>query len=76
MKCFVCKSHMHPSSVNRVVNLSESIIIAKDVPAFVCFQCGESYYEDDIVEKLEVIINNLKRVLSEIVVVKFADKVA
>ncbi|MCL2860615.1 MAG: YgiT-type zinc finger protein [Oscillospiraceae bacterium] len=52
------------------------MIIVKDVPADVCTQCGERYFDDDVMENLEKIVNSLKNLSTEISVVNYRGKVA
>lgn len=48
MNCFMCKENME---VNYVVDLENTIIIIKAVPAKVCTQCKEQYFDDETAEK-------------------------
>lgn len=36
MNCFMCKGNLEEKKVNYVVDLEDTIIITKDVPAKVC----------------------------------------
>ena len=56
MNCFMSKGHMTIGTVNHIVDIEGSIIIVKNVPANVCKQCGEAFYEHDVVKKLEAIV--------------------
>ena len=60
MKCFMCKEDLEEKKVNYFVDLENTIIIIKDVPAKVCKKCGEKFYEDDIAKNIEKIVNQLK----------------
>ena len=46
--------------VNYVVDLDDTIIIVKGVPAKVCTNCGEKYYDDETTENIEKIQKNRK----------------
>ncbi len=50
------------------------IIIIKNVPALVCSQCGEVYYNDEISEKLEEIMNRLQALVKDVAIFEY-DKV-
>lgn len=76
MKCFMCKSDLKHKKVNYVVDLEETIIIIKGVPALVCSQCGEQYFDDETSENIEKIVNQLKKLATEITVVNYQEKVA
>lgn len=57
MSCFKCEGKLIEKNVNYVVNLEKTIIIIKGVPAKVCSQCGEQYFDDKTAENIEKIIN-------------------
>ena len=46
MNCFMCKGNLEEKKVNYVVDLEDTIIIIKGVPAKVCTQCGEQYFDE------------------------------
>ena len=57
----MCKGDLEEKKVNYVVDLEETIIIIiKGVPARVCTQCGEQYFDDETAENIERIVNQLK----------------
>ncbi|MCR4436474.1 MAG: type II toxin-antitoxin system MqsA family antitoxin [Clostridiales bacterium] len=76
MNCFMCKGHVKPGAVNHIVDLEDSIIIVKNVPANVCKQCGEAFFDHDIVKKLEAIVEQAKQSKAEITVINYYDNVA
>lgn len=76
MKCFMCKGVLEEKKVNYVVDLQETIIIIKDVPAKVCKQCGEQYFDDDTSENIEKIVNQLKQLSTEVTIVHYKEDVA
>lgn len=76
MNCVKCKGELIEKKVNYVVDLENTIIIIKGVPATVCSQCGEQYFSDEIAENIEKIVNQLKELALEVTVVNYQDKVA
>ncbi len=76
MRCFTCNGQLEEKKVNYVVDLDSTIIIVKGVPAKVCKECGEQYFDDETTEKLEKIVDNLKNFSAEITVVNYNEKVA
>jgi len=63
-------------NTNYILDLDGSIIIIKNVPSLVCAQCGEVFYENDVMKRIEVIIDMFKNSLTEIAIVNYDDKVA
>ena len=76
MKCLIYKEELEEKKVNYVVDLENTIIIIKDVPAKVCKKCEEKYYDDETAKNIEEIVNKLKELTVEVTVVKYKDEVA
>lgn len=76
MECFKCKGNLIEKKINYVVNLENTIIIIKGVPAKVCNQCGEQYFDDETTENIEKIVNQLKELETEVTIVNYKEKVA
>lgn len=76
MNCFMCKGNMEEKKVNYVVDLGDRIIIIKEVPAKVCAKCGEQYFDDETAENIEKIVNQLKKLETEVSIVKYNKSVA
>lgn len=75
--CFYCKNEtLKPSKTNHVVSVNDCLIIVKNVPCEECDQCGEKYFSDETVAKLEKIVDEAKALLSEITVVDYEQKTA
>lgn len=72
MICRYCKSTaMQPSMTTHVVKPRHCIIIVRNVPCEECVQCGEKYYSDEVMERLEEIVSQAKLVASEILVTDY-----
>lgn len=71
-KCFFCKGTMEKSLTNYMVDLNGQFIIIKNVPCYKCNQCGEVSFDTPTVKRIETIINNLKKVLTEVAIVEYA----
>ena len=76
MSCFRCKGKIEEKKVNYMVDLENTIIIIKGVPAKVCIECGEQYFDDKTAENIEKIVNQLKSLSTEVTVVKYKNDVA
>ena len=71
MTCFYCKGDINKSTTNHVVNMPNCVIVIKNVPCTECSQCGVAYYDDDVMGKLETIVNNMKKAVTEIAVINY-----
>ncbi|MCL1859269.1 MAG: type II toxin-antitoxin system MqsA family antitoxin [Oscillospiraceae bacterium] len=58
-----------------MVDLGNCIVIVKNVPSQVCVQCGETSYTNDVARRLEKIVNDMRKAITEIAVVNYSDKV-
>lgn len=76
MNCFMCKGHMKSGTVNHIVDINGSIIIVKNVPANVCKQCGEAFFDHEIVKRLEAIVEQTRQSKAEITVINYYENVA
>ena len=74
--CFRCKGSIAPKTKTHAVTLDSCVIIVKNVPSFVCKQCGESYFADDVMQNLESIIDRLENLIKEVAIVDYADSAA
>ena len=76
MNCFMCKEIFEEKKVNYMMDLENTIIIIKGVPAKVCNQCKEQYFDDETSENIEKIVNKLKDLSTEITVINYKESVA
>ena len=76
MTCFRCKGDSERRVKTHAATLDRCVIIIKNVPALVCKQCGEVYFTDDVMERLESIIDRLESIIKEVAIVDYTDDVA
>ena len=76
MTCFHCKGDTAKKLKTHAVTLERCVIIIKNVPSLVCEQCGEVYFSDDAMQRLEAIIDRLENIIKEVAIVEYADAVA
>ena len=51
--CNVCQGNLHQELVTYTQWYEGRLVIVENVPAWVCGQCGETYYDPDIVEQVQ-----------------------
>lgn len=56
---------------NHVVNYRDCVIVVKNVPCEECEQCGEKYFSDEVMEKLEKIVDTAKQLAMEVFVTDY-----
>jgi len=67
---------MQNGTTTHMADLGSCIVITKNVPCFICTQCGEVAYPLAVGERLEQIIVNQKDSLAEIAIVIYSDTAA
>lgn len=73
MTCFFCKGHTIETTTKFIVDLGSCVVIVKNVPAFVCQQCGEASFSDDVAKRLEQIVNAVRNsIMSEVAIVEYS----
>ena len=74
--CFRCKGSATPNLKTHAITLDKCVIIVKNVPSFVCKQCGEVYFSDNVMQNLETIIDRLENLIKEVAIVEYSDSAA
>jgi YgiT-type zinc finger domain-containing protein len=77
MKCGICKVDMEKKKVTYTEDVTNSVVVIRNVPAQVCTECGNGRYTGAVADKLEKAVGKvLKTVLTEIAVIDFAGNAA
>ncbi len=61
MKCMFCNGEMEKRKVPYSVDRKGYHLYIREVPAYVCSQCGENYFEEDEVGEIQDIIKSLEQ---------------
>ena len=70
--CPLCSGKVEIGSTTFTVDLKTGVVIVRNVPAWVCTQCGEDWIEDAMAAKLETIANNAKAQNTQLEMVSMA----
>ena len=71
MTCFTCKGYMEKSLTTYMTECDGCFLIIKNVPCSKCTQCGEEYLNGVTLQKIEVILEKFKTMLTEIAIVDY-----
>jgi YgiT-type zinc finger domain-containing protein len=55
-KCSFCKGKLYEGKSDFVVKVKKEVISINKVPAYICDNCGESYYTPEISRKIDKIM--------------------
>jgi YgiT-type zinc finger domain-containing protein len=77
MTCFMCKGKVRDGFSTFTTDMGGCVVVIKNVPSFVCDQCGETSYNSEVAQRLEQIVKNITGMVSaEVAVVSYSDKAA
>ena len=69
--CFYCKCKTtKPSVTTHVVTFDNCVIIIKNVPCEECEECGEKYFSDEVMSRLEKIVERICLISSSVLKVQ------
>ena len=77
MTCFMCKGTVRDGFSTFTTDMGGCVVVIKSVPSFVCDQCGETSYNNEVAQRLEQIVKNITGTVStEVAVVSYSEKAA
>lgn len=59
MKCYFCGGEMKKGKTTYTINKKGYHLLIDEVPAWICEQCGEPYFEGDVVDAIQKIVGEL-----------------
>ena len=71
MKCFYCKGDIVPICTVYTVQIDNTIIVIKNVPCEECEQCGEIEISNEVMQKVDKIIDTAKQLMQEVAVIDY-----
>jgi YgiT-type zinc finger domain-containing protein len=60
-RCPLCGGEKQPGTTTFAVDLKFGVVVVREVPAFVCTQCGDAWINDPVAAKLENIVAVARR---------------
>ena len=76
MHCVFCKGNLKESFTTHFVDLKNAYVIIKNVPCLECENCGEVFYSDVVTERLDEIVKSVRKLMTEVAIIEYTDKVA
>lgn len=52
-KCFFCKGALEEKAVNFDFRWGDNLVLLENVPALVCYQCGEKYFSAEASHRMK-----------------------
>ncbi len=73
MTCYFCKTgSTEPGYTSFVADRDDRLVAIRNVPALICRQCGEAYFENDVACALYEQIEKLRNKGNEVEIAKYA----
>ena len=60
-RCSFCKGRLDEGKTEFVAKVGDEVISIKDVPAYACENCGESYFTPEISRKIDEVMRDFRR---------------
>ena len=73
MKCMKCGKPAYKSVTSEAIELGFGLLVIRNIPCYKCEECDEIFYPGDVVQKIEAIIDEAKRLMQEIRVIEYRD---
>jgi len=72
MKCVICKSDLiEPGTTTVTVSRDDSVTLIKNVPARICHNCQEAYFDAEVTKKLKEIADKAQESKTELAVLSY-----
>ncbi len=55
-ECNICRGNLKQTLTTYTQQYKDQWIVVENVPAWVCEQCGETYFDPDVVERIQTLI--------------------
>ena len=72
MTCFFCSGSMEQSFTTHFAQLENGSVIIKNVPCLQCSRCGEIVYTAEVTRRLDEIIGEFAKAVTEVAVVNYS----
>ena len=66
MKCLLCKGEMEKATVVYTVDREGYHLFIEKVPAYICSQCGERYFDEQEVEAIQNMLSTFEDKLKDV----------
>jgi len=59
--CPLCGGKKQPGTTTFTAELGFGVVVIRNVPATVCAQCGTDWIADDVAERLETLVDDVRK---------------
>ena len=65
-RCDFCDGRLTSRRIREYYRMGKGIVVIDDVPAYVCSQCGERYFDSTVAEEMRALARGRSRLLRRI----------
>jgi len=59
VNCALCRNgRLRPGTKTNVFERDGTVLVVRDVPALVCDQCGDTYYDPEVTDRCRLMLND------------------
>ena len=73
MKCMRCGKTAYKSVTSEAIELGFGLLVIRNIPCYKCEECDEIFYTGDVVQRIEAIVAEAKKLMQDIRVIEYGD---
>ena len=73
MKCMKCGRDAYKSTTTEAIELDFGVLVIRNIPCYKCEECDEIFYTGGVVQRLEEIIEETKKLMQDIRVINYEE---
>lgn len=73
MKCYKCEKELKKVNTNYIGRLDKKTVIIENTPTYLCENCYEQYYSNDVIANVEKIIEKIEGLPLKLTMIEYSD---
>ncbi len=57
-RCSLCKGTIREGTTEFIARAGDEVVVIRDVPAYVCEECGEAWYTAEVSRKIDAVMRD------------------
>jgi len=57
-KCSLCGGKLYEGKTEFIARVEDKVVVIKDIPAYVCEECGEAYFTPEVSKKIDKVMRD------------------
>jgi YgiT-type zinc finger domain-containing protein len=75
-RCYFCGGKLERKQATIPFVFNGTVVVIRNVPAFVCTQCGEAIMDSPVAQRVDVLLKQINRLHSEVSVISYPAELA